>query len=50
MLNICLPITNMNDVTVYKDCKVYTIENSKGKLYDFNDQVYKDNVYILYTF
>lgn len=37
MLNICLFIINMNDVIVYKDCKVYMIENSKGKFYDFND-------------
>lgn len=40
----------MNDVTVNKDYRVHAIENSKDKLYDFNDQVDKDNVYILYIF
>lgn len=50
MLNICLLITSMNDVTVYKECRVYTIENSKEELYDISDQVYKDTMYILYTF
>lgn len=37
----------MNDVTVNKDYRVHAIENSKD---DFNDQVDKDNVYILYIF